>query len=235
MALELPRSLRLGSRGRDVKALHRALRTAGVRPRAAKSTNVFDEETDAEVRSFQAAQRIEVDGEVGRITLARLEPHFDAYGRFLIGQVAKRIGRASNVRQRIVAAANVGYEHREAVHYTQSVQRMEGVRERIRPPRYPRREDCSSFATWCYWAASAPDPNGLGYNGFGYTGTQIQCGAVTREPRPGDLVFYGRGSIPSHVAVYVGNGRVISHGSEAGPYLLALDYRRDRHHVRTYL
>ena len=33
---------------------------------------------------------------------------------------------------------------------------------RIRPPSVPSYEDCSSFATWCYWTANAPDPNGRG-------------------------------------------------------------------------
>jgi len=80
------------------------------------------------------------------------------------------------------------------------------------------------------------DPNGLGYNGWGYTGTQIQNGrrlsSVTLA-RPGDLVFYGRYGI-THVAIYVGNGRVVSHGSESGPLLVSMYYRSDLQYVRTY-
>ena len=59
----LPRILRLGSRGRDVRALQRALREAGFRgepPTAKPST--FDDATDAEVRAFQRAQGLLVDG-----------------------------------------------------------------------------------------------------------------------------------------------------------------------------
>jgi cell wall-associated NlpC family hydrolase len=104
----------------------------------------------------------------------------------------------------------------------------------------PEFEDCSSFVTWCYFAAGAPDPNGLGYNGFGYTGTQIAHGQEKGRPRPGDLVFYGPSrSAINHVTLYVGNGRVISHGQETGPQLLPMDYGRGslggRQQIRTYL
>jgi cell wall-associated NlpC family hydrolase len=49
-------------------------------------------------------------------------------------------------------------------------------------------------------------------------------------------VFYGNqgAGIAEHVAVYVGNGMVISHGSEAGPFLLRWDYR-PVNEVRRYL
>ncbi len=145
-----------------------------------------------------------------------------------------------SARHKVVAAAYGGYSNRDSIHYTQDGRRMEGVRKQIRPPRFPNWEDCSSFATWCYWAAGAPDPNGLGYNGSGFTGTQVEHGRVTANPRPGDLVFYGGTSaVPGHVAVYVGNGRVISHGQESGPMLYPIDYNRGTHGprqlIRTYL
>lgn len=230
--LRLPRELELGSRGRDVRALKRALRAAGYLPRG-RVTAVFDAETDAAVRAFQRDKGLEVDGEVGRFTFAALLPFYDWFGRWLVSRVKPDEPRGK--RHRIVATAFVGYRNREALHYTQDVRRMQGVRDRIRPPRHPGWEDCSSFATWCYWAAGAPDPNGHGYDGIGYTGTQVENGRQTNSPRPGDLVFYGGGAIPSHVAVYVGNGRVVSHGSEPGPYLLRIDYRSDRAQVRSYL
>jgi cell wall-associated NlpC family hydrolase len=114
---------------------------------------------------------------------------------------------------------------------------MQGVRERIRPPAVPRWEDCSSFATWLYWLADAPDPNGRGYDGFGYTGTLCRQGRRVSilELQPGDLVFYGRGAPWGHVAIYVGGGKVVSHGSEGGPYLLPVRYRGDVGEARSYL
>lgn len=230
----LPRQIELGSRGRDVRALRRVLRRLGYLelPRGEVGPK-FDAATDAAVRAYQRAEGLEVDGQVGPVTFASLLPSYRRIERWLVSQVDPK--RIRGTRHRIVAAAYVGYRNKEALHYTQDARRMEGVRGRIRPPQHPSWEDCSSFATWCYWAAGAPDPNGRDYDGFGFTGTQVQHGAATKEPRPGDLVFYGGGSIPSHVSIYVGNGRVVSHGSEPGPYLLAIDYRGDRSGIRSYL
>jgi cell wall-associated NlpC family hydrolase len=115
---------------------------------------------------------------------------------------------------------------------------MYGVRHHVRPPGIPHYEDCSSFATWVYWVAGLPDPNKLGYNGQGYTGTLVRNGGSISPQlaRPGDLAFYGWGfnGVPKHVAVCVGFGRVVSHGSESGPLLLGIRYRSDLHSVRRY-
>lgn len=72
--------------------------------------------------------------------------------------------------------------------------------------------DCSGFASLVYKAAGAPDPNGAGYSGQGYTGTLASHGQRTDRPLPGDLVFYGTAPF-HHVTVYVGNGLCVSHGS----------------------
>ena len=75
--------------------------------------------------------------------------------------------------------------------------------------------------TLLWWLSGAPDPNGLGYNHTGYTGTllshctHIPAGKVV----PGDLVVYGPGS-GQHVAVIVAvNGSdilTVSHGGPTG-------------------
>lgn len=240
--VEIPRLIELGSKGRDVRALKRALRRAGFWPKGERITNVFDETTDKAVREFQKDRRLEIDGQVGENTFGALLSHYDPYSRFLVERVRKRMQKLNNPtgkRQRIVAAAFVGYTNRDRIRYTQDARRMQGVRERIRVPAFPTFEDCSSFATWCYWVAGAPDPNGRGYDGFGFTGTQIGPGKQVATPRPGDLVFYGwepaPRSCPKHVALYVGNGKVVSHGSESGPNLATLDYRSDRNQIRSYL
>jgi cell wall-associated NlpC family hydrolase len=119
---------------------------------------------------------------------------------------------------------------------------MQGVVDKIFPPDVPRYADCSSFATWTYFVGGARDPNGLAYSGYGYTGTLAQHGwrvGTTRaqdvaRARPGDLVFYGRGRPWDHVAVYVGGGLVVGHGSESGPNRLRIDYRSDRGEIRSY-
>jgi hypothetical protein len=142
-------------------------------------------------------------------------------------------------RDTIVSTAMLGYHKAAQIHYTQGPQRMQGVREQIRPDAVPSYEDCSSFATWCYWVAGAPDPNGLGYNGTGYTGTQVSHGrGVGLAGRnPGDLIFYGSSwSSTTHVALVAQDTRyVVSHGSEGGPYYCAYDYRSDIVGVRSYL
>jgi cell wall-associated NlpC family hydrolase len=85
--------------------------------------------------------------------------------------------------------------------------------------------DTSSFVTWCYRQAGAPDPNGIGYDGSGFTGTLLahMRHIPQSRVRPGDLVVWGSGS-GRHVALVVKAGKdplLASHGSEAGPRLVS--------------
>ena len=109
-------------------------------------------------------------------------------------------------------------------------------------------EDCSSSVTGLYWLAAGgsstnphpiglPDPNGYKnppFRGYGYTGTQASSGRVVwRIGQPisqlkiGDLIFYGGGFPHHHVTMYLGNGRVFSHGTNTGPFNLPIFYRND--------
>ncbi len=146
------------------------------------------------------------------------------------------------LRVRVVRAAMLGYKHRGVVHYTQGPRRWEGISNRCRSHlgRYPRYADCSSYATWCIWDALGGPNAGIDVvNGAqwkaGYTGTQKQHGrrVSLANAKPGDLVLYGDG-VGKHVTIVVGKNKVISHGSEAGPYLLKPDYRSDISEVRRY-
>jgi hypothetical protein len=83
----------------------------------------------------------------------------------------------------------------------------------------PIRIDCSGFATLCCKAADLPDPNGLGYNGSGFTRTLEAHGHATSNPQPGDLAFW---SGPDHVAVYIGGGKVIEMGGPGDPVELTV-------------
>lgn len=136
-------------------------------------------------------------------------------------------------RQLIMAAAMWGYYNKDAMHYAhpsnpaQSAKRMKDFGP---PPNVPEWSDCSSFATWCYKVAGAVDPNGNNYNGSGYTGTLWNHGrkVSVAQLRAGDLCFYGNpASVNSHVTVYVGLGKVVSHGSEEGPFVTDVKYRSD--------
>lgn len=97
----------------------------------------------------------------------------------------------------------------------------------------PRTRTSSSFVTWCYWQAGAPDPNGSDYNGFGYLGTLATHGRRVAVPEPGDVVLYGAGSIPAIAGIYVGHGKVVVNGGEAGPDLRRIDFRSPRQ-IRSY-
>lgn len=98
--------------------------------------------------------------------------------------------------------------------------------------------DCSGFATLCYKLAGCADPNGLGYNGTGFTGTLLQHGHSVSTPLPGDLVFYGPGDA-FHVAVVVEGGTdplTVSHGQEKGPELVRVSQdNRQPVRYRSYL
>ena len=118
------------------------------------------------------------------------------------------------LRRKIVAAARWGIANEPRIHYGE-----------IRPVRLartlPLTTDCSGFVTLCYYLAGAPDPNGLGYSGQGYTGTLLDhldpigpAGA-----RRGDVVVWG--AYPGrHCAIVLEAGDdplLASHGMERGP------------------
>jgi hypothetical protein len=130
--------------------------------------------------------------------------------------------------------------HKGQVHYSQGRDRWEGIDHHLTHLNntFPKHCDCSSTATWLLWDAIARTygvrdlVNHAGWKA-GYTGTMQGGGKQVKHDSNlliGDCVFYGDqgGGISEHVAVYIGGGKVFSHGSEGGPYILPLDYRRDR-------
>jgi len=107
------------------------------------------------------------------------------------------------------------------------------------PPENGFTTDCSGHSTCAYyWArkttgVAVPDPNGNGYNGYGYTGTLVNNPKVSSPYKVGDLGLYGSSmSSTSHVVTCYAAGdantsKWCSHGSEAAPYSVALYYRSD--------
>lgn len=67
----------------------------------------------------------------------------------------------------------------------------------------PCATDCSGFVTLVYKGVGAPDPNGMNYNGQGYTGTLEEHGIPVHSPNMGDLAFW---TGPDHVAIVVAGG-----------------------------
>jgi hypothetical protein len=128
----------------------------------------------------------------------------------------------ASVREKIVENALWGVRHESQIHYEQS-RPIDGIGHKHK---LPLRTDCSGFVTDCYNWAKAPDPNGLGYNGLGYTGTLLNHLQHIRrsEAEPGDLVVFGPGT-GHHVVVIVGDGadpEIVSHGQERGPMKMRL-------------
>lgn len=98
----------------------------------------------------------------------------------------------------------------------------------VRPARWTT--DCSEFVTTlCCWAG-VPDPNGLGYNGQGWTGTLLaHCHHLTQsELQVGDLVVFG--AAPGHHVAMVyelGADPVLcSMGQTSDPRLISLSAER---------
>jgi hypothetical protein len=234
------RTLKPGARGKDVIAVKRALWRAGVYRKPRSFTRVYGPFAVRAVRRFQQAHGLVADGEYGKMTHRKLAPWFDEYAISLLGQ-APRPTRADEIRARILSSAAVLYNRRSHVHYTMGWARMQIVRQRLRMRDLATVEhlfeDCSSSITGLYFVAGGPDPNGLGFNGQGFTGTQCRHGRSVSivQAKPCALVFYGNGPPWKHVALYLGGNRVWSHGSEGGPYLLPIDYRSDRGDIREYL
>lgn len=114
---------------------------------------------------------------------------------------------------------------------------MWGITHKIKSPNYPPWADCSAMGTWWYYDVDLPDPNNLGYDGEGFTGTLCLHGVNVslQNLEPGDLIFYGYRYPYKHVAMYVGNGKVVSHGSQIGPLLLPVNYRPDAKIARRYI
>lgn len=145
-------------------------------------------------------------------------------------------------RKRLVAAAYTMLRNSSQMQYSQGSNRWSGINRHLRSYKgqVPPTSDCSSSSTWAVWDATLRYKprdfvNGTGWRS-GYTGTMQQHGRrVTGRKLPGDLVFYGDqgGGVAEHVAIYVGKGLVVSHGSP-GAHLLAWDYR-PVNEVRRYL
>lgn len=129
-------------------------------------------------------------------------------------------------REAIVMAAMWGRYNRDQMHYSHS--QPNDLRP---PPNVPNQTDCSWFAHWCYKSAGATDPGT-------WTSPQWNSGKAisAAQLQPGDLVFYANpNSTSGHVAVYVGFGKVVSMGSEGGPWLVETRYRSDLAGFRSYL
>uniref|UniRef100_A0A7S1LGF4 NlpC/P60 domain-containing protein n=1 Tax=Neobodo designis TaxID=312471 RepID=A0A7S1LGF4_NEODS len=100
--------------------------------------------------------------------------------------------------------------------------RWVGIHDHICAPNVPRYSDCSSTVTWLYWNLFG---NGVDFMngenwGAGYTGTLkehgVDAGTNPADLKVGDLCFYYHPM--HHVAIYVGDNKVVSHGMDPVGY-----------------
>ena len=243
-----PGKLHLGSTGEPVRLMKRALREAGLLPGKGKPTGFLGPFAVTALVKLGRAKRLpkpgggwrynvrvfETGGIYGPHAHVKLSPYYDAYGASRLRAIA-RARQVASVQAAGVAAMNLVIANRGVIHYTQGPSRMSGVRGGCLPPTYGHWEDCSSEATWIAYVmdktarrfgGSFPDPNGLGYNGQGFTGTQTPHG-VPVSPYAGPIartfVFYGWPV--SHVVVKISMDRAMSMGSESGPTNEPIGYR----------
>jgi hypothetical protein len=149
----------------------------------------------------------------------------------------------ATARRLIYNACRLMVNHGPTVHYTQDMfSRWEGIRQGLRAWKgeYPRHSDCSACATWILWQPYRhfhlrDKVNGTDWQ-TGYTGTLSKHGKTIRGTlKIGDLIFYGSAWPYEHVTISLGGRLVFSHGSEAGPYLLDIDYRSDRKVIKRFI
>lgn len=147
---------------------------------------------------------------------------------WILRRHARGFGISTNdrIRDKIVSHAKWAAANEPSIHYAQyrPMDHLNKVRA------LPWTTDCSEFVTTIYHWSGAPDPNGMGYNGYGYTGTLLERGTPVAiyQVRRGDLVIWG--AFPGHhTAVFVEDANsshidpwIVSHGSERGPLELRL-------------
>lgn len=206
--LRLPITLRKvdGEFGpRTNRKMNRGLFFLGVDPVGTKPAGpMFTEEEQRYVRNPDLRNKEQKERSKRRVS-EYLSRHEDA-------------GGFGGIRDKIAETALWGCDHEPSIHYAQ-----------IRPIPHtlalPMSTDCSGFATLCAEVAGAPDPNDLGFSGYGFTGT-ILTGCEHIEPsecKPGDLIVYGPSS-GHHVVIAIESGSnpmTVSHGQERGPFKIS--------------
>ena len=233
--------------GTPLTLVQRALRRNGHTD--VKAKGFFGSNTRRAIQDIQRKTELQPTGNIGVRVWAVLDRQFlnDDESRrindFVATKREEQAKAAAAVRRKaaveqIVRAAQVMIDNRDQIHYAGPgsapriiVKRMQGVRQGLHLPQFPKFEDCSSSVTWLYFQAGAPDPNGRRYDGQGFTGTLVRRGKSISlsDAAPGDLVFYGDSSRRSHVVcVMAGSGaaaRAFSHGSEESPSYVNIGYR----------
>lgn len=143
-----------------------------------------------------------------------------------------------DARNAIVAWARWGVRFASRFVYSEGPERMSAIGRR---GVLPIVADCSAAVTLWYNFAGAPDPNGLGYDHEGYTGTLLSAerGRTIElaQVRPGDIIVYGPG-VGWHTALVVASGPdplTISMGKPGDPSFMRVSQDgREPQRYRTF-
>lgn len=246
------RPIRLGTKGIDVVAVKRAGIRAGLIDGSVNHiTPVAGPFFIEFCKDLAKAHGIKgVDGYGPRLHQALRNTHKENSKEWAFDASAIKMMEAScesltekpetKIRQAIREAAMYWNRVRDQIAYSQT-----RPWPLIHPPHIPRLLDCSGFVSICHYAAGADNPNNRQWDGQGYTGTLMGGGKKCSysDLKVGDAIFYGYTTHPSpafpygsptHVSLYVGDGMIVSHGSDSGPSYYNYRYRSDINCYVTY-
>ena len=231
LALVVPftHQIKPGYKGKDVEGVKRALWRANGLRFGTGFTPTYGPIAVKEAKIFQERKHLAPDGVIGPATIHALAPYFDQYAFFLYEGYKPNQSPEQAKRARMLAYAVWGYNNRALIYYAM-FRPMELLEDLWH---LPVSEDCSTFYTKGAKAAGWRDPNGLDYDGAGNTQTLAAHGRQVSlaTAKIGDAILY---SDPQHVGIYVGDERIISHGSNPGPSLTDVNYRPDFWQARSY-
>lgn len=220
--------LKRGSHGRPVVALVRALSVAGHGAwKGMLFSSLFGVFAERNLNAFKKKFGLPQNGVYDRAAHAYLAPYYDPYAIVFLLAPEKKPPIDVQKRNWFLAELMFLYNRRTYVRYSQ-----ERPFDTDKPP---GALDCSSSGEWAAKWASMKSLSG--FTGFGYGNTDSQIlhyrrvggvrSAGISAAKIGDPLYYGRGTDPSHVAFFIGGGRVWSFGGYPAKILDA-SYRHDR-------
>jgi hypothetical protein len=127
----------------------------------------------------------------------------------------------TKVRQAIVNECAWGVKNDPSIHYGQI---RPTPNARWKSHLLPITTDCSGSEEAIFYAAGAPDPSGLGYDGQGNTATLYSNAEhiAMADLTPGDFIICFKGTETDHVYIVVeklagGDYKMFTHGDESCP------------------
>lgn len=217
-----------GDVGPHILALVRALSVAGHGKWKGKLfSNKLGLFAEKNLNAFKKKHGLPQNGVYDRATHNQLAKFYDGYAiKFLLNAQTPKPDKDVQRRNAFIAELMYLYNRRTHEQYTQA-----RAYDTDKPP-YGL--DCSSSGEWAAQHGGLKSLSGYRYFGYGNTDSQLSRYRSLRAVRdsivkakPGDPLYYGRGTDPSHVAFYLGDGRVWSFGGYPIK-ILAHDYRHDR-------